>query len=167
MKRNLMKIAVAALAVAALQGPVGAAPAPWREVQFSAYPAKVYRGPRHAPSFTGAAKQFRMYQTELRRGFARNPLFGGQYVLVGIGCGTGCMVVYVGNVATGAISEFPVGGEEYYMMSYESRPESMLVKVKWNEMGASGANCVTEDFVYSGTTFARHRVRTTNKLCPW
>ena len=88
MKRNLMKIAVAALAVAALQGPVGAAPAPWREAQFSAYPAKVYRGPRHAPSFTGAAKQFRMYQTELRRGFARNPLFGGQYVLVGIGCGT-------------------------------------------------------------------------------
>ena len=138
-----------------------------KQGQYSDYAVQQYTGPRRQPSFTGQNRQYSRFQTEIRRGFASNPLFAGNFVLIGIGCGTGCMFAYVGDVATGRIFDFPLGGEEHYMLQYETRPDSRLVKVTWNLMSNGRAQCVKEELVLKGGSFERRQVGTSKKLCSW
>lgn len=137
------------------------------EARFGDYASQPYAGVRAKPLFTGANRKYRTYQTEIRRGFASNPLFAGNFVLIGVGCGTGCMFVYVGDVKTGNIFDFPLGGEDHYMLQYDTRPTSRLVKVTWNQMSDGGTKCIKEDLVFSGSTFSRRKTGSSNKMCPW
>lgn len=137
------------------------------ETTFADHAVPPYTGPRRTPSFTGENRNYSRFQTEIRRGFKSNPLFAGNFVLIGIGCGTGCMFALVGDVTTGRIFDFPLGGEEHYMMQYETRPTSRLVKVTWNLMSDGGAQCVKEELVLKDGSFERRQVGTSKKLCSW
>ena len=139
----------------------------YREAAFTDFAVPLYKGARRSPSFTGAGRNYRLYQSAIREGFAKNQLFAGNFVLIGIGCGTGCMAVYVGDVATGRIFDFPLGGEENYMLQFESRPNSRLVKVTWNRVSEAKTECIKEDLVFSGAAFARHTVGRIPRLCSW
>jgi hypothetical protein len=140
-----------------------AASAGGQEARYQDYAVAAWHGPRHAPDFTGPGQKYREYRTNIRWGFANGKLFAGPHVLFGIGCGTGCVTVYLGDLQTGRISEFPLSGEEFYQLTFDVRPDSRLVKVHWQDSASN--RCVAEDVVYTGTQFTRRRTGAVSGEC--
>jgi len=77
---------------------------------------------------------------------ARNirPNFAEKYVVVVDPCGTGCRVYSVGNVSTGRVIDFPLGGEEYGHLNLYFRLDSTSIIAVWDEYG--GGICFQERF---------------------
>lgn len=158
---------IAALAaLACLAGTSPAIAAPPDQARFEDFPAASFTGHRVQPSFAGGQRRFRLYRSMIRDGFDTAPLFGGSYVLIAVGCGTDCLHGYVGNVGTGAIYDFPMGGEIYPDLDWRISPTSRLVQVHWNDVGgATATRCQHEDLVWTGHAFTRRPVWTTSGGC--
>lgn len=77
------------------------------------------------------------------------PNFAGHFALIEIGCGTGCRFVFLGDIATGKISQFPLGGEEYDMLSLTYRVKSNYIAARW----VSGDDCYRENLEWTGEQF--------------
>jgi hypothetical protein len=112
--------------------------------EFAAYPAAVVRGARHAPDFA-RQPQYRQMRTNIARGAGRVN-FAGHYALVMMGCGAGCRLVYVVDLLNGRIADFPLGGENNYLLDLEYRPDSRLVRAHWQTQEGATA-CVHQAFV--------------------
>ena len=87
-------------------------------------------------------------------------------VAFAIGCGAGCRSVTLGDLITGHIYDFPLGGEENYMLQFKAAPDSRLAKVQWEILADSGTKCVSEDVILTGTRFTRRRTAVTAGNCP-
>jgi hypothetical protein len=134
---------------------------------FAQYPAAPYSGARHAPVFSGAFHRYWSFRTVMREGFAKGRLFAGHYVLFGTGCGTDCSSWNVGDLKTGYIYNFPLGGEDYVDLQLEFRAISRLVQASWNtSTDPAQAHCQTEDLVWMGQAFAQGPVRDRAGRCP-
>ncbi len=144
--------AMCALATVAM-----APPPPEQDLaQFQAYRVPVLKGPRAAPVFTGKSSRWRLYRTVLREGFRDNEPFAGHYVLIVIGCGASCRNYAVGDLRTGAVHDFPRGGETNMELYVRSRPDSRLAKVEWADMSEDASRptyCVREDMLWDGKRF--------------
>jgi len=133
---------------------------------FEVYSVPVYHGVNHAPDFTGPGRKYRILRTNIRLGFAQGRHFAGHFVLFGIGCGAGCVSVTLGDLSTGRIYDFPLGGEDNYMLQFQVHPDSRLVKAHWEKQGGAQVQCVFEDVLLTGTTFTRRRTGVENGNCP-
>lgn len=159
-----MRLRVTAYALAACLM-LGNAPAPG-EARFEDYKVPIYHGPRHAPNFTGAGRKFWPFRTSIRSGFSEGRQFAGHYVLFATGCGAGCRGVTLGDLTSGRIYDFPLGGEENYMLQFKVVPFSRLAKVSWEILGDTGTKCVFEDVILTANTFTHRRTAVKVGNCP-
>jgi len=132
---------------------------------FSDYAVPAYSGSRRRPDFTGPGREYLYIRTRVSEGFKQGPLFAGPHVLFGIGCGTNCVFFYIGDLITGQVSKFPLGGEANYNMQLQRRPNSRLVKASWAPNGETG-RCSSEDYVWSGGTWHGFGEKTAAGRCP-
>src|ERR1700751_4512276 len=107
-----------ALLAAMLLAPTASAQAP----DFHRYSVTVYAGPRAAPDFSGPDKQYLTYRTVIRDGFCYNPIAAGHYTVISAGCGAGCVLYWYGDIRTGKIMTFPIGGEDYPGLTITTNP---------------------------------------------
>ena len=109
----------------------------------------VYRGPVQYPDFSGRDRAFAMYRTRIINEMRTGPNFAGRYAIVEIGCGSGCRFVFVAEVGTGKLYEFPYGGEDFYMMSLTYGVKSNYITAQW----ISEQTCVADDLTWNGARF--------------
>lgn len=140
---------------AAPAGKPGAAKKPVTapRADYAAYPATPYVGRAKLPDFGGRDRKYAMFRTRLRDGLRGGANFAGHLAIVQFGCGTGCSVVFAGDVRTGQIHDFPLGGEDAQALSLEYRTTSRLVVAQWEDV--EKGRCVTAQLVWTGTGFDR------------
>jgi hypothetical protein len=127
---------------------------------FAAYPAPLYSGPLAGPNFRISPASFWRFRTVIREGARRGVNFAGHYSIITIGCGTDCNTTTLVDDQSGAISSFPLGGEDYYDLTLTYRADSLLVLAHWQENQQTSPSCVREDFLLVGTAFnALHQQR--------
>lgn len=103
-------------------------------------------GPRATvpPKITG---DWRNYRTRIREGWGTAPDFAGRYVIIRIGCGTGCTFGIVGDHQSGELYDLGLGGEEQMYLNLRYGNGSNTVNARWDDY----ANCFEQDFNWSGT----------------
>jgi hypothetical protein len=133
---------------------------------FSAYPAPLYTGGLASPDFRNSPASFRRFRTVIREGVARGINFGGHYSIITIGCGTDCSSTIVVDDQSGAIFDFPLGGEVYYALNLAYRPDSLLIVAQWQDNLTSSPACVREDLLLVGTSFNVLHQQRLSGSCP-
>jgi hypothetical protein len=119
---------------------------------YNRYPVPEYHGRIVAPKFTGSGKQFSNLRTVIRQGFRRGPDYAGHFALIPVGCGAGCVIYVVGDLRSGELFNFPIGGEGYISLSLTYVPSSRLVLAKWDD-SFEGQRCTIRPYLLSGKTF--------------
>lgn len=121
--------------------------------------AEVYRGPVHFPDFRKQDHAFSLFRTRIREGMAHGANFAGHYALVGWGCGAECVSYVVGDVASGRVFKFPLGGEETLELRLETRPASRAIIARWVAYTDKQSrddlpimHCLRQDFVWNGAS---------------
>ena len=104
-------------------------------------------------------------RTNLAKGFANDRLFAGHCVIILMGCGTDCVSGYVGDARNGRIYNFPLGGEGNLVLQLDYRPNSRLVKARWNTSEDTDAACAGADLIWSGAAFTQSPLRTLPGRC--
>lgn len=112
----------------------------------------VYRGPVVFPNFGGRDRAYARLRTRIRNGMKEGPNFAGRMALTEIGCGTNCLIVYSGDVATGRVSNFPLGGEDNPSLKLIYNVRSRAIVAYWGEYEQ---DCTREVFVWSNMLFNR------------
>lgn len=120
---------------------------------FEDYAAQPFAGPSRAPDFSGSEAEYADFRTRLRAAFDEGVNFGGAYSFAEIGCGTSCRFAYIINHKNGAISSFPLGGEENYRLTLKYMPDSTLVQASWENVDGDVRTCVYEDFNWTTREF--------------
>lgn len=140
---------------------LAAVPAAAQMLDFERYRVPLYSGPRAQPVLKGPGAQYARLQTRIREAFVANEIAAGHYVVIQTGCGTGCTWNVVGDLRTGQLMDFPLGGEEYQGLSILTDPKSRLFTAKW------GFNaCVTRTYSLEGARFVQlGRDETEDKGC--
>lgn len=118
---------------------------------FSGYPAATYKGSIKLPDFAGRDKSFASYRTRISEGMREGPNFAGSMALIEIGCGTSCRFAYAGDVSTGKVYAFPLGGEGNYSMSLYYLPNSRLVVAQWEEHEEN--RCYQARYIWTSGSF--------------
>jgi hypothetical protein len=120
--------------------------------------SKLYHGPIRLPDFRHRDRAFSDFRTAIRKGMREGVNFAGHYAIVSWGCGTECIAYVIGDVATGRVFEFPLGGE-YRELSLDTRPTSRLIVAEWipdsdgqSGDGAAVVNWCRQDFVWNGSS---------------
>lgn len=98
---------------------------------FQAYPAQVYTGPTVRPDFKGRARPHAPFRSRLLAGFRGKPDFAGSWRVITFGCGTGCAMVMLGNLATGDVLDTDLGGEDHPELGLQHRANSRLLVATW------------------------------------
>src|SRR5262249_6688866 len=111
--------------------------------------AKVYRGPPRMPDFRGRDSSWTSYRTRIRQGVQQGSNFAGHLAMVEIGCGTGCRIVPVVDIATGHVIEFPYSGEDYGLLNLHYQRNSRLVVAFW----MADERCFRGSVEWTGTAF--------------
>ncbi len=163
MRTSVLLVIAAAASAFSTQAQPRHASAPLR---FEQFPAAPYKGPRHAPDYSGKARHYRAFRTMFREGFAKGPLFAGHYAALGAGCGTNCSFWNIGDLTNGHIYDFPLGGEDNPNLQLDFRADSRLVKAYWDTSTGPDAKCESEDLVWNGTRFSQSAVREQPGQCP-
>jgi hypothetical protein len=134
---------------------------------FEQYAVPVFSGPPAKPKFQSLPGS-NVYRTRISDGIKQGANFAGHYAVVTFGCGTGCRASFLVDVKSGNIFDFPLGGEEYYMLSMDYRPDSKLIKASWTDWTDGDFNhpiCVHEELVLEGTAFRLSRESKTKGGC--
>lgn len=133
------------------------------QLRFEQFPAAVFRGKTVMPDFRGKQRQFAEVRTRLTAGFRGTPQFAGSLRVIEIGCGTGCVSIYLGDLATGAIYETNLGGEEHSQLSLKHRADSRLLVATWQD-DFEGSSCTSEVFQWKDSRL--HSGGTRSVKCP-
>lgn len=123
-------------------------------LRFEDYPVgKIYRGPIVLPDFSTQAREFANYRSQILYGMKGSPQLAGRFRVIYIGCGTGCVLVRVGDIASGHIFSFPRSGEEHAFLSLAVQLRSRLILARWTTFDTGGqrdSSCIVEAFVWKG-----------------
>lgn len=140
---------------------LAACPAAAQMPDFERYRVPLYSGPRAQPILTGHGARYARMQTRIREAFVANEIAAGHYVVLQTGCGTGCTWNIVGDIRTGQLMDFPLGGEEYQGLSILTDPKSSLFTAKWGFDA-----CIIRTYSLEGTRFVQiGRDEVENKGC--
>jgi hypothetical protein len=110
---------------------------------------QAHRGPVKLPDFSGRDRSFSAYRTRIRNGMRQGANAAGRLALIEAGCGTSCLIVFAGDVATGRIHTFPRGGEDNPSLTLKHNQRSRAVVAYWG--GAD--SCTREVFLWHGNGF--------------
>ncbi len=117
---------------------------------FGRYGVQEYRGRIASPNFTGPGHRYANLRTVIRQAFARGVNYAGHYSIITVGCGADCAMVLIGDIQTGQLLDFPIGGEGYYSLSLTYHSGSRLVLATWNT-SVEQEQCEAQQFVLTGT----------------
>ena len=121
---------------------------------FDRFPvAELYRGASTMPDFEERDRKFKDFRTRIRNGIREGPNFAGRYKVIQFGCGTGCSFVFVADVSTGRVSNFPHGGEYDQELQLEYRLASSLIRARWVPNLEKMDSCLLEDFLLKDGNF--------------
>ncbi len=101
------------------------------------------------PDFSGRDKEWSGFKTRIREGIKSGSNFAKTLRVIEIGCGTGCRIYPVVDLQTGQVFSFPLGGEDYQMLSLSYSSNSPDVLAKWSDSGA----CYKQQFHWAGRGF--------------
>lgn len=110
-----------------------------------------YRGRIHYPDFAGRDRAYAMFRTRIRNEMRSGPNFAGRYAIVQIGCGAGCLMVFVADVATGEVFDFPYSGENYQWLTLTFTVAEPRVDVRWL---VDDDTCMKDTLRWDGGQFA-------------
>ena len=123
----------------------------------------VYHGQVAKPVLRPADRE---YRTRIRQAFAGGVNFAGHYIVIEIGCGMGCTLVYLGDAKTGRIQDVPLGGEDFFGLLLSYRKVSGDVLARWAN-DYKDENCHEQVYRFTGTSFVRvGQQRTLSGECP-
>ncbi len=105
---------------------------------------QLYRGPIQLPDFARRDREYSEYRTRIRNGMRKGPNFAGHMALIEIGCGTSCLSVYAGDVASGRVFNFPLGGEGNLSLRLRYNVRSRAVVAYW----VDGERCIREAYIW-------------------
>ncbi|SLK09520.1 hypothetical protein SAMN06295987_11010 [Novosphingobium mathurense] len=77
----------------------------------------------------------------------------GHYTIITVGCGTYCTFSWVGDLRTGKIISFPIGGEDYPELDIKTAPNSRVVIARWTNYEHS--DCIARPYAFDGQRFAQ------------
>jgi len=121
-----------------------------RHGDFGAFPAAgTYSGPVRFPDFKGRDRDWNDYRTRIRDGMKGGANFAGKLAVITVGCGTGCRWAAVGDISTGRVHQFPLGGEENMYLELRYRRDSRLIVAYWEEED----RCMRENLEWTGSGF--------------
>lgn len=130
---------------------VVAAPLEAQSIDPNAFRVPIFNGPRHAPDFSGPAHKELMFRTTIRNGFMSGPVAAGHYALMSAGCGMQCVIYWFGDLRTGKIINFPIGGEYFPELQLTTAPDTKLIIARW---GSSLDNkCTMRVYAFEQGTF--------------
>lgn len=92
---------------------------------------------------------WRSLRTRIREGWGTEPTFANRYVIIRVGCGTGCTGNIVGDHRTGELYPLGLGGEGYDQLQLRFDNASNLLTARWGEIETQ--TCVTQRFRWGGT----------------
>lgn len=124
------------------------------------------------PDFSGGQADFGFMQTRITNAMLEGPNFAGHYTLLTVGCGTQCAIGYVADNKTGAVYDFPYGGEENSQMQLEYGLSSNQVLVSFKSVStADGGDdlCVAKRLRFQEGRFVEEQSKqriTTDMFCP-
>lgn len=91
------------------------------------------------PIFEGRAARYRSRIAEAWDGRVN---FARRFTIIGIGCGTRCVLYFVGDYQSGRIYELGMGGEDHLALRLKFNPESDIILARWEEE----YSCVSQSF---------------------
>jgi hypothetical protein len=110
------------------------------------------------PKITG---EWRSLRTRIREGWGTEPTFADRYVIIRIGCGTGCTGNIVGDHRTGDLYPLGLGGEGYDQLQLRFDNASNLLTARWGEIETQ--TCVTQRYRWTGTELEEAAARETTR----
>jgi hypothetical protein len=121
--------------------------------------AQVYRGPVRLPDFRGRDRFFADFRTRIREGIRQGVNFAGHYAIIGWGCGTDCSDYVIGDVVTGRVFRFPLGGDYNLQLDLDTKPTSRLIVARWfsythkfTKDNLSIMNCFRQYLIWNGSS---------------
>lgn len=88
------------------------------------------------------------YKTRIFEGWNTGETFGGRFVIIRMGCGTGCSFNIVGDHQTGLIYDLGLGGEEMQMLDLQFSDQNNLIQAQWEDFDTD--SCISQTFLWSG-----------------
>lgn len=92
---------------------------------------------------------WRYLRTRIREGWGTKPTFANRYVIIRVGCGTGCTGNIVGDHRTGDIYSLGLGGEGYDQLQLRYSNANNLLTASWGEIESQ--TCVVQRYRWNGT----------------
>ena len=92
------------------------------------------------------------YRTTIMEGWSTEPTFGDRYVVIRMGCGTGCTFNIVGDHKTGRIYNLGLGGEDMQMLDIQFSNRNNQIKAQWENSETN--SCVRQTFVWTGVALS-------------
>lgn len=109
-----------------------------------------------APKITA---EWRSLRTRIREGWGTEPTFANRYVIIRVGCGTGCTGNIVGNHRTGELYPLGLGGEGYDQLQLQFDNASDRLTARWGDIETQ--TCVTQRYRWNGTDLVESSERET------
>lgn len=103
--------------------------------------------------------EWRSLRTRIREGWGSEPTFADRYVIIRIGCGTGCTSNIVGDHRTGELYPLGLGGEGYDQLQLRFDNASNRLTARWGDIETQ--TCVTQRYRWSGTELVESAARET------
>lgn len=104
--------------------------------------------------------EWRSLRTRIREGWGTAPTFANRYVIIRIGCGTGCTGNIVGDHRTGDLYTLGLGGEGYDQLQLRFDNASDLLTARWGEIESQ--TCITQRYRWVGTELLEEGSRQTS-----
>ncbi len=92
---------------------------------------------------------WRSLRTRIREGWGTEPTFANRYVIIRVGCGTGCTGNIVGDHRTGELYSLGLGGEGFDQLQLRFGNASNLITARWGDIETQ--TCVTQRYRWGGT----------------
>lgn len=99
-----------------------------------------------APKITD---EWHSLRTRIREGWGTEPTFANRYVIIRVGCGTGCTGNIVGDHRTGELYPLGLGGEGYDQLQLQFDNASDRLTARWGDIETQ--TCITQRFRWVGT----------------
>lgn len=92
-----------------------------------------YHGKIALPQFGGRDQKFSQFRSRIRKAMTEGPNFASHMTIIQIGCGTGCSLVVAGDVRSGELFEFPLGGDEQQSLDLRYQIGSNRIIAFWQD----------------------------------
>lgn len=125
------------------------------DLQAADYPAdRFLKGKPVLPTFQGGNAWAATFRTRIHDSVELGPNFAGRYIVVEMGCGTGCLTALLVDGENGNILDLPLGGEAHYQLSMTYSVNSRLLQAVWMDVSSENSNeCIAQAYLISDGEF--------------